>query len=200
VRRIAAALAIAAAALGAACDGEPTGTESSTEPTVPTLAELIGQWDFEAHCVSRSDCGYAGSGCGSDTLAYTVLGGIAFFGSPIDSSQWRSGERSATITAQLTMDGEECLDPTASCSGRGTGCYSQLGTGRAVTVEQSVPVTIQRVLDGPDSASADYRITFQVRWSGGEVASPTFEWSSDEQQPVRFLQNTDWYFFDLRRR
>ena len=199
MRRVAASTIVAVAL--AACDGEPVGTEGPAGTTVPMLAELIGEWDFEAHCVSRRDCGYTDSGCGPDTLAYTVLGGIAFFGSPIDSSRWRAAEQTATVAVDLAMDGEECLDPTASCSGRGTGCYSQLGTGRAVTVDQAVSVTIRRIqASEPDSAWAHYRITIEVRSAAGIVATPTFAWTSAEQQPVRFQQNTDWYFFDLRRR
>jgi hypothetical protein len=195
VRHIA-AIAILAAVLGAGCNGGPTGTEDPTSPTVPVLAALAGVWDIEIHCTYRRDCGYT-SDCpaGTDTLSYMVLGGLAFIGPPVDSSDWRRTERTATLTATMELDGEEWLDPGATCSGRGTGCYSQLSTARLLTVQESVALTVRR-----DSTSAAYVMTVPVRSGSFPVASITFDWTSPEAEPTRFQAHTDWFHIDLRRR
>jgi len=189
-------VAILVAAFGAACDGEPTGTEDLTSPTVPVLAALTGVWDVEIHCTRRRDCGFSGDcAAGTDTVSYMVLGGLGFIGPPADSSEWRRTGRVATLTATLELDGEEWLDPGATCSGWGTSCYSQLSTTLLLSVRQSVALTIQR-----DSTSAAYLLTVPVYSGSHQVASVTFDWTSAEAEPTRFQAHTAWFLIHLRRR
>jgi hypothetical protein len=134
MRRIA-TLALLAAAVCTACGGEPAGTEYPTSPAVPLLAELVGVWDMDMHVVSRRGCGFADGGCEADTVSYMVLGGLAFVGGPVDSSRWYGADAVATVTATLVLDGKQWRDPDATCSGRGTGCYSQRLTARLLSVD-----------------------------------------------------------------
>ncbi len=194
--RHAVSLRILAAVLLAACGGDPVGTEDPSSATVPVLAALTGVWDVEIHCTNRRDCGFSGDcAAGTDTVSYMVLGGLAFIGAPVDSSEWRRTGRVATLTATMEFDGEEWLDPGATCSGRGTGCYSQLSTARLLFVQESVAFTIRR-----DSTSAVYVLTVPVRSGSQQVASVTFEWTSAEAEPTRFQAHTDWFLIQLRRR
>jgi hypothetical protein len=188
-------LAILTAALYTACNGEPAGPDGRTSPAIPQLAELVGVWDAEMHVVSRRGCGFADGGCDADTVSYMVLGGVAFVGAPVDSSGWYGADPVATMSAVLELDGEEWLDSAAACSGRGTGCYSQLDAGRRIGVDVSVPLT---VWGGADDGR--YRLEFPVRADGRLVASLSVDWGSPEARPARFQHHTDWYFLDLRRR
>jgi hypothetical protein len=194
MRRIA-TLALLAAAVCTACGGEPAGTEYPTSPAVPLLAELVGVWDMDMHVVSRRGCGFADGGCEADTVSYMVLGGLAFVGGPVDSSRWYGADAVATVTATLVLDGKQWRDPDATCSGRGTGCYSQRLTARRLSVDTTVALT---VWGGADDAQ--YRIIFSVRSSGRHVASISADWNSPVVRPRRFQGITDWYFLDLWKR